>query len=132
MRHTLCANSVPQYIYIVCVLPLAILPKGDGYRYTLLCSLHLKIHFGNSALYVHREVLIGFNSCIVFHCGLPKWSCGKESACQCRTCSFHLWVGKILWRRKQQPIPVFLPGKSHGWRNLVGYSPWGTKELDIT
>ena len=28
--------------------------------------------------------------------------------------------------------PVFLPGKSHGWRNLVGYSPWGRKELDRT
>ena len=30
------------------------------------------------------------------------------------------------------PPPVFLPGKSHGWRSLVGYSPWGRKELDMT
>ena len=37
------------------------------------------------------------------------------------------WVGKIPWRRKQQPSPVFLSGKSHGQRNLVGYSPWGHK-----
>ena len=36
------------------------------------------------------------------------------------------------WRRKWQPTPVFLPGKSHGWRNLVGYSPWGSKESDVT
>ena len=36
------------------------------------------------------------------------------------------------WRRKWQPTPVFLPGKSHGWRSLVGYSPWGHKELDMT
>ena len=36
------------------------------------------------------------------------------------------------WRRKWQPTPVFLPGKSHGWWNLVGYSPWGHKELDMT
>ena len=35
-----------------------------------------------------------------------------------------------LWRRKWQPTPVFLPGKSHGQRSLVGYSPWGCKELD--
>ena len=28
--------------------------------------------------------------------------------------------------------PVFLPGKSHGQRSLVGYSPWGCKELDTT
>ena len=39
----------------------------------------------------------------------------------------HSWVGKILWRRKWQSTPVFLPGKSHGQRSLVGYSPWGCK-----
>ena len=41
-------------------------------------------------------------------------------------------VGKILWRRKWQPTPVLLPGKSHGWRSVIGYSPWGHKELDTT
>ena len=35
-------------------------------------------------------------------------------------------------RRKWQPTPVFLPGKFHGQRSLVGYSPWGCKELDTT
>ena len=40
--------------------------------------------------------------------------------------------GKIPWRRKWQPTPVFLPGESHGQRNLVGYSPWGRKELVTT
>ena len=38
------------------------------------------------------------------------------------------WVGKIPWRRKWQPTPVLLPGKLHGLRRLVGYSPWGRKE----
>ena len=33
---------------------------------------------------------------------------------------------------KWQPTPVFLPGKPHGQRNLVGYSPWGRKEPDTT
>ena len=41
-------------------------------------------------------------------------------------------VRKIAWRRKWQPTPVFLPGESHGWRNLEGYSPWGRKESDVT
>ena len=41
-------------------------------------------------------------------------------------------MGKIPWRRRWPPTPVFLPGKSHGQRNLVGYSPWGYKELDKT
>ena len=45
---------------------------------------------------------------------------------------FSSWVGKIPWRRKLQPTPVFLPGESHGQRHLVGYSPWGCKELDTT
>ena len=36
------------------------------------------------------------------------------------------------WRRKWQPTPVFLPGEPHGQRSLVGYSPWGRKELDMT
>ena len=39
---------------------------------------------------------------------------------------------KILWRSKRQPIPVFLPEEIHGQRSLVGYSPWGHKELDMT
>ena len=38
----------------------------------------------------------------------------------------------IHWRRKWQPTPVFWPGESHGWRNLVGYSPWGCKDSDTT
>ena len=41
-------------------------------------------------------------------------------------------LGKIPWRRKWQPIPVFLPGKSHGQKSQVGYSPWGHKESDMT
>ena len=42
------------------------------------------------------------------------------------------WVEKIPWRRKWQPTPVFLPGKSHAQRSLVGYGPQGRRELDMT
>ena len=46
------------------------------------------------------------------------------------------WVqslcGKIPRRRKWQPTPVFLPGKVHGQRSLIGYRPWGHKESDMT
>ena len=41
-------------------------------------------------------------------------------------------AGRFPWRRKWQPTPVLLPGKSHGQRSLAGYSPWGLKELDTT
>ena len=45
----------------------------------------------------------------------------KESACQCKRHVFDPWVGKIPWRRKWQPTPIFLPGKSHAHRSLTGY-----------
>ena len=57
---------------------------------------------------------------------------GKDSACQCsrhKRLGFDPWVRKIPWNRKWQPSPVFLPGKSHGWRSLAGYSPWGHKRV---
>ena len=67
--------------------------------------------------------------------GLPRWCRGKESACQCRRHKrhgFNHWVGKILWRRRWQLDPVFLPGESHGRRSLAGYSPWRHRELGVT
>ena len=45
---------------------------------------------------------------------------------------FHPWFGEIPWRRKWQPIVVFLPGKFHGQGSLVGYSPKGRKKLGMT
>ena len=62
--------------------------------------------------------------------GLPWRLSGKESICQCRRHrrrGFDPWVGNIPYKRKWQPDPVFLPGKSHGQRSLVGYSSWGGK-----
>ena len=47
-------------------------------------------------------------------------------------CVWCSWVGKVPWRRKWQPTPVFLPGESHGRRRLAGYNPWGCKESDTT
>ena len=67
--------------------------------------------------------------------GLPRRPSGKESTCRCRRrkrCGFSPWVGKIPWRRKWQPTPVFLPEESHGERSLVGYRPWGHKGSDTT
>ena len=49
------------------------------------------------------------------------------------TYSNHCQVLRRKVRRRQwQPTPVLLPGKSHGWRSLVGYSPWGCEEADRT
>ena len=43
---------------------------------------------------------------------------------------FDLWVGKVPLRRKWQPTPIFLPGKSHEQRGPAGYSTWGCKKSD--
>ena len=51
---------------------------------------------------------------------------------QCRRYRFDPWVRTFPWRRKRQPTPVFLPGKSHGQRSLEGLNPWGCKKLDMT
>ena len=47
-------------------------------------------------------------------------------------CRLDPWVRKIPWRSKWQPTPVFLPGKSHEQRNLMGYSTWGHTESRTT
>ena len=56
------------------------------------------------------------------------WLSGKESPCQCRGHRFHPWVRKIPWRRKWQSTPVFLPGKSHGQRNLGRLQSTGSQK----
>ena len=66
---------------------------------------------------------------------LSWWLSGKEFSNEffhCRGFGFNPWVGKIPWRRKWQPIPIFLLGKPHGQRRLVSYGPWGCKESDVT
>ena len=54
----------------------------------------------------------------------PHGASGRESICQYKRDGFDSWVRKMLWSRKWQPAPIFLPGKSQGQRSLVGCSPW--------
>ena len=51
-----------------------------------------------------------------------------ELRCIC----FYFWSILMNWRRKWQPTPICLPGEYRRWRSLVGYSPWGCKESDMT
>ena len=77
--------------------------------------------------HTHTHTLIGIGS--------PGAASCREPTCQCRThkrLGFNLWVGETPWGRAWQLTPVFLPGESHGKRNLVGYSPWGCKESEMT
>ena len=72
-------------------------------------------------------------TCMCHHCLLH--SSGKESTCNAgdiRDTGLISGLGRFPWRRKWQPTLEFLPGKSCGQRSLLGYSPWGHKELDMT
>ena len=57
--------------------------------------------------------------------GFPGGSEAKASACNAGDLDLIPGSGRFPLSRKWQPTPVFLPGESHGWRNLVGYSPRG-------
>ena len=59
------------------------------------------------------------HACTVFK-GLLWCRRGTESSCQCKRPGFDPWVRRIPWRRKWQPTPGFLPGKSHGaWQATI-------------
>ena len=67
--------------------------------------------------------------------GFPGGASGKEppgNAGVARDTGLIPGSGRVPWRRKWQPSPVFLPGESHGQRSLADYSLWGRKGLDTT
>ena len=66
---------------------------------------------------------------------LPGGASGKDPNCQYRKHKrhrIHPWLEKIPYRRAWQSTPVFLPEESHEQWSLVGYRPWGRKELYMT
>ena len=76
---------------------------------------------------------LNFSSFYALHGGFPGGTVVKNlpaNAGDVGECGFDPCVRSILWRRACQPTPVLLPGESHGQRSLMGYSPWGCKELD--
>ena len=69
----------------------------------------------------------------IYYMGFPGGSEGKASACNAGDLGLiDPWLRKIPWRRKWQPTPVILSGKSYGQRSLVDYSPWDRTESDTT
>ena len=67
--------------------------------------------------------------------GLTRWHSSKESppnVGDTRDSGSIPGSGRFPWSRKWELTPVFLPGKFHGQRSIVGYSSWGHKESDTT
>ena len=131
-------NDTTEYNRNIISLSVIFLPRP----YHGLYLLHI---FGNLCFNLSsirdsiKDLLYSTVSCtenFVIACkGKQSWLCGsdgRESACNTRDLGLIPGSGRFPWRRKWQPTPVFLLGKSHGWRSLAGYSPWGCKELDMT
>ena len=101
----------------------------------LWCSAFFIVQLLHSYMTTGKTIALTRQTFVGTKMRLLWWLSGKESACQCRRYrrqGFDLWVGKIPWKREWQPTLVFMPGESHGQRSLVGYNPWGHKELDRT
>ena len=69
---------------------------------------------------------------LMFCFSVLKINCGKINVTKTYHCRQIILYHSAIWRRQWHPTPVLLPGKSHGWRSLVGCSPWGCEELDKT
>ena len=95
-------------------------------------TIHYQNMFDNFTVFFTVVFFLFFLKWYLIWRGFPGDSDGKSICLQCRRSGFNPWVWKIPWRRKWQPTPVFLPGKSHGRWSLMGYSPWGHKESDMT
>ena len=93
---------------------LAAVDCGEGNQRTGEEGCEGSLHF-----ILYTSVFIWFLSSLI--------NININATCQGRSHGFHPW--KIHWRRKWPPTPVFLPGKSHGERSLVGCSPWGRERV---
>ena len=120
----------PSKIYFCCLVtkscltlfePVDCSMLGFPVLHYLLEFAQTHVHWVSDVIYIIYMYIWGFLGCLDGRVCLQCWRSG-----------FDPWVGKSPWRRKWQPTPVFLPGKSHGQRSLVAYNPWGRKESDMT
>ena len=97
------------------------------FRYTTIWS-----DYNLKSLQGHNFLIESFRDGYIFDWGFPSGSVVKNlpAMLERQRLGFNPWVRKIPWRW-DQPTPVLL-GESHWQRSLVGYGPWGHKELDMT
>ena len=105
-----------SYNSSLCVSPTSIRPQGKGAA---------QCHWVLNSCEI-TEFYFQFLPSGIMHRGFPGGSDSKKKKKKKSSCNagdLGLIPGKIPWRRAWQPAPVFLPGESHGWRNLAGDSP---------
>ena len=98
----------------------------------LLEFTHSHVHWVDDVIQPSYPLLLLLFLSLIVVVRISKIILNSSGAWQCRRPRFNPWIGKIPWRRKWQPTPIFLPGESHGQRSLVGYGPQGRKESDRT
>ena len=126
------SNSYPLCVcsYVVRTFKIYSLSNFQVFS-TIPLSIFTMLYTTSSGLIHITGSLYLFWPCLSISPGFPSGSDGKESSCQCKRPRFNPWIGKVPWRREWQPTAVFLPREFHGQRSLVGYTPWGHKELDM-
>ena len=97
--------------------------------FTLLCTKRCHKCQENNILYSHKDSK-SFHLCKHLNCSLLAHTVKRLPTMRETQVQSLGW--EDLLRRKWQPTPVFLPGKSHGQRSRVSYSLWGRKESDMT
>ena len=119
------SQSVPETVPLRLPLP----PEAAllGIQKSLLRNSSCKVCWRRTGVAV-RGWIIAFTNPFPF----PGGSEVRASACNMGDRGSIPGSGRVPWRRKWQPIPVFLPRESHGRRSLVGYSPRSRKESDTT
>ena len=128
-------TSLWFHVWFCCFLTCKQVSQGEG---KVVCYSHLfknfpqfvVVHLVKSFSVVKEaEVDILLEFCFLW---LPWWLRCSRILPQCRRPGFYPWIRKSPLRRKWQPTSVFLPGEFHVQRSLVGYSPWGPKQSDVT
>ena len=120
LRSLITGSFNPWACFLICKMEILVHISQDWLK-NKFKNLKLPFKFPfmcNLMMYIHIQ-------------GFPDGSNGRVCL-QCRRPGFNPWVGKMPWRRKWQPTPVFLPGGPHGQRSLAGYSPWDCTESEMT
>ena len=128
LREIYCIFLFPNTLYLLNFLSFALILYSEYSLFSNTFRFNLLIRFVEHFLSLEMALLV----MLYYSVGLSPWLRSRESTCHCKGYALNPWIRDIPWRRKFQPSLVFLPGKSHGQRSLVGYSPWGHKESDMT